>query len=86
MRKGSMDNYDVVFCCGEHQREEVEANNRINKTRNKKIVNWGYSLLDDMIKDYKKIKPKDSKKKTVMIAPSWQKDRFLRFWREKNMM
>ncbi len=77
MRKGSMDNYDVVFCCGEHQREEVEANNRINKTRNKKIVNWGYSLLDDMIKDYKKIKPKDSKKKTVMIAPSWQKDNII---------
>ena len=80
MRKGSMDNYDVVFCCGEHQRAEVEANNKIVKTKNKKIVSWGYSLLDDMIKDYKKSKKKSSsekKTKTVMIAPSWQKDNII---------
>ncbi|MBQ3464740.1 membrane protein insertase YidC [Candidatus Saccharibacteria bacterium] len=77
MRKGSMNNYDVVFCCGEHQRAEVEEINKIEKTRNKEIVNWGYSLLDDMINDYRASKKKANKTKTVMIAPSWQKDNII---------
>ena len=44
-----MDNYDVVFCCGEHQRAEVEENNKIKKTKNKKksaqAVAWALKLF-----------------------------------------
>ena len=77
MRKGSMDNYDSVFVTGKHQREECEKTNGVYNLQNRKIVNWGYSLLDDMISDYKKSKKKPSKEKTIMIAPSWQKDNII---------
>ena len=43
------------------------------KLKNRKIFKWGYSLLDNMIENYKPSKSK-KEKKTVLIAPSWQKD------------
>ena len=77
MRKGSMDNYNSIFVTGKHQREECEKTNEAYNLHNRKIINWGYSLLDDMISDYKKSKKKSSREKTIMIAPSWQKDNII---------
>ena len=76
MRYKSMDNYDTVFVTGKHQREETEAINKLHNLPNRKIFNWGYSLLDDMIKDYENNKS-DNDEQTVLIAPSWQKDNII---------
>lgn len=83
MRKGSMDNYNSVFVTGKHQREECEKTNEIYNLKNRKIIDWGYTLLDDMISDYKKSKKKPNKEKTIMIAPSWQKDNIIDLCLEK---
>lgn len=77
MRKGSMDNYDSVLVTTKYQREECEKTNEIYNLKNRQIINWGYSLLDDMIADYKKSKKQPQKTKTIMIAPSWQKDNII---------
>ena len=77
MRKGSMDNYDSVFVTNKYQREECEKTNQVYDLKNRKIINWGYSLLDDMISDYKKTKRNHDEEKTIMIAPSWQKDNII---------
>ena len=73
-RTSSMDHYDTVFACGKHQREEFEKGNIVYNLPNRKIFNWGYSLLDDMIEEYNSKNKKESNKKNVLIAPSWQKD------------
>ncbi len=73
MRKGSMDHYDTVFSTGKNQTEEIEELNEVYDIKNRKIVKWGYTLLDDMIENYEKNKGKNEKT-TVLIAPSWQKD------------
>ena len=77
MRKGSMDNYDSVLVTGPHQHEECEKTNKHYGIKNRKIIDWGYSLLDDMISDYKQSKKVPHKEKTIMIAPSWQKDNII---------
>ena len=77
MRNQSMNHYDTVFVTGKHQREEADRTNEIYGLKNRKIFNWGYSLLDDMIDEYNKSKKKESKQKTVLIAPSWQKDNII---------
>lgn len=77
MRKGSTDHYDSVFATGPQQHEEYEKTDEVYHLKKRTIVDWGYSLLDDMMADYKKSKKKPSKTKTVMIAPSWQKDNII---------
>ena len=72
MRTGSMDHFDTVFATGKHQRDELIKSNEIYNLQNRKIINWGYSLLDDMIESYES--SKQEKEKSILVAPSWQKD------------
>ncbi len=74
MRTGSMDHFDTVFCTGKHQREEIEKTEEVYGLPKKNIVDWGYCLLDSMREDYKSVKKNPSAKKSILIAPSWQKD------------
>lgn len=73
MRTASTNAYDTVFVTGKHQNDEMLETNKLYNLNNRKIVKWGYTLLDDMIANYKE-NPKKKNQKTVLIAPSWQKD------------
>ena len=73
MREKSMNNFDTIYVTDKYQRDEMEKIIKYYNLKNKKIIDWGYSLLDDMVEDYNKNK-KENKIKTVLIAPSWQKD------------
>lgn len=73
-RYKSINAYDIFFACGKYQRLEAEKTYELFNL-DRKIYNWGYSLLDDMIAEYEKSKKsKKSKTKQILIAPSWQKD------------
>lgn len=74
MRTGSMDHYDSVFCVGKHQKEEIEKTEAAYQLPKKKLVEWGYSLLDEMRVDYAKMSHQNSEVKKILIAPSWQPD------------
>ena len=74
MRTGSMDHFDTVFCTGKHQKEEIEKTERVYNLPKKNLVEWGYSLLDKMREDYSHIEQSDSSQKSILIAPSWQKE------------
>lgn len=74
MRTGSMDHYDTVFCVGKHQKEEIEKTEAAYELPKKNLVDWGYSLLDEMRKDYAKLPHEDNAVKKILIAPSWQQD------------
>ena len=73
LRKEATFHYDTVFVTGKHQKEEELAfNKKYNLKRT--IFEHGYPLLDSMIETYEKNKKPENKVKTVLIAPSWQKD------------
>lgn len=74
MRKGSMDHFDSVLCTGKHQKEEIEKTEAAYALPKKKLVEWGYSLLDDMRESYSRMDKSEKAVKSVLIAPSWQKD------------
>lgn len=78
MRKASMDHFDTVFCTGKHQREEIEKTELAYGLKPKKLVDWGYCLLDKMRAEYNKTshntEKKNSNVKSILIAPSWQQD------------
>ena len=70
-KKGSLDHFDTIFAYGKYQRKEVEAGNKVYNL-NRKIVDVGYPLLDEMIED-----AKINDNNTIIIAPSWQKDNIM---------
>lgn len=74
MRTSCMDHYDSVLCVGPHQKEEIEKNEIAYKTKKKELIDWGYSLLDEMIEDYNNRPKVENEQKMIMIAPSWQDD------------
>jgi YidC/Oxa1 family membrane protein insertase len=74
MRTGSMDHFDTVFCTGKHQKEEIEKIETVYELPSKNLIEWGYSLLDKMREDYGKSNRVSGNQKSILIAPSWQKD------------
>lgn len=76
LRFAAMDHYDSVFVTSESNYQECIESNKLYHLENRKIIKWGYSLLDDMIEEYKKEK-KENKVKQILIAPSWQKDNII---------
>lgn len=74
MRTGSMDHYDTVFCVGKHQKEEIEKTESVYGLQKKKLIEWGYTLFDEMRADYERLAAADHDKKRILIAPSWQED------------
>ena len=73
-RKHAYDHFDTIFCYGKSYNEEIRAMEKYYGTKEKKLVNTGYALYENLDKKYK---PKTNKKKTIIIAPSWQKDNIL---------
>ena len=74
IKKNSLDYFDTVFCFGKHYNEEIRAMEAFYGSKEKKLVNTGYDLYQQL-KD--KYVPQQNDKETIIIAPSWQKDNIL---------
>ena len=75
LRKGAIDNFDIIFCPGPHHVEEVRMLEDYYKLKPKSLVKTGYSKIDVLMKrfiEYKESYTKKSKKKkTILLAPTW---------------
>ena len=76
MRRGCTDHFDTVFLCGVHQRREEEQIGRLYRLKERKLVDVGYPLIDEMRADFSKhaSEPAAQGHRKILIAPSWQKD------------
>ncbi|MEG2053617.1 MAG: CDP-glycerol glycerophosphotransferase family protein, partial [Oscillospiraceae bacterium] len=77
LRTHALDNFDTIFCVGTHTTEEMLALEKLYSLKPKKLVETGYCLLDNMTEAYAKLDKTENKKKTILVAPSWQKDNLL---------
>nr|MCR4655903.1 CDP-glycerol glycerophosphotransferase family protein [Lachnospiraceae bacterium] len=77
MKKGCTDNFDTILCAGPHQKEEEELKGQRYGLRERKLVECGYPLIDEMRREYRENGEKDHDKTMVLIAPSWQKDNII---------
>jgi len=77
-REGALDYYDTIFCVHSQYMDEVRASEKLYGTNEKKLVPVGYNLIDDLIEQYES-QNHDliNDKKTILLAPSWQKDNIL---------
>ena len=77
--EGALDAFDTIFCSGNHVKSEVQATEKVYNLKNKKLVEFGFPLLDNLVnsvKEQNKLK-KSGDKKEILIAPSWQEDNIL---------
>lgn len=74
MRTGAVDHYDSILCVGKHQKEEITNTEAVYGLPHKTLVDWGYTLLDEMRAQYAASAHEDKPGKKILIAPSWQKD------------
>lgn len=77
LRTHALDHYDTIFCVGPHQVEEARAIEKLYDLKPRTLVETGYGLLDNMTLAYEKTEKIENPKKTILLAPSWQKDNIL---------
>ncbi len=75
--KNALDHFDTVFTSGPKNKEEIAEREEKFDLPRKNLVEWGSGVIDNMIKGYEGLSRSYEKDKTVLIAPSWQKDNIL---------
>lgn len=78
--KNALDHFDTIFVSGPKNRAEIEEREEKEGLPKKKLVDWGSGVIDNMTAAYKEMKRDGGaqpEKKTVLIAPSWQKDNIM---------
>lgn len=84
-RTKALNAFDTVYVCGPHQLEECEKIAGLYGLKDQKFIEYGYCLLDQMIADYEAAPRPENEVKTVLIAPSWQKDNIIDLCLDKVM-
>lgn len=77
LKKGALDHFDTIFCYGPNHITEVRQTEQLYQLPAKKLVKTGFPLLDSMITSAQSISHVDNSTRTILIAPSWQKDNLL---------
>lgn len=77
--KNALDHFDTIFASGPKNKAEIQEREQKFKLPGKNIVEWGSGVIDNMTKAYAELPAEHdvARKKTVLIAPSWQKDNIL---------
>lgn len=77
-RPHSLDHYDTIFNAGPHHTEEDRALEKLYGLKPRRLVKVGYGLIDEMTSAWE-ASPKKAPEaqKTILIAPSWQKDNIM---------
>lgn len=84
LREGALDAFDTVFCTGPHVKREVRATERVYGLSEKTLVEFGFPYADNLVaagekeNEERARRPFDpSRKKEILIAPSWNEDNLM---------
>ena len=64
--------YDTVLCAGPHQRRELRELEKYYHLKEKRLIDCGYPLIDELIANYEAMEHTENAVKKILIAPSWQ--------------
>lgn len=79
LRTGALDYFDTIFAPGPRNVQEIRAIEKLHGTKEKTLVEWGSSVIDNMLIRYASMQEaaESKREKTVLIAPSWKEDNLL---------
>lgn len=82
--KDALDHFDTIFASGPKNKAELLEREEKYKLPQKRIVEWGSGVIDNMMASYEEMvaaqemaAAQETDRKTILIAPSWQKDNIL---------
>lgn len=75
--KNALDYFDTIFASGIRNKEEIKEREEKFLLPAKRIVEWGSGVIDNMAEAYERMEKEAGQKKTILIAPSWQKENIL---------
>ena len=73
-RKNAFDSFDTIFCVGKYHVNEISKNEKKYGLSSKKLVEFGYEKLEqlmDEVEKNSKIKSIEKNNRTILVAPSW---------------
>tara|TARA_Y100001949_G_C15938152_1_gene308877 strand:- start:17 stop:1162 length:1146 start_codon:yes stop_codon:yes gene_type:complete len=73
LRNGALDNYDTIFCVGQHHIDEIREIEKKYSIKQKILVNYGFGQLDWLLGEVKKFRNNEKihDKELIIIAPSY---------------
>jgi YidC/Oxa1 family membrane protein insertase len=78
LREGAIDNYDTIFCVGEHHVKEIRETEKVYKLKPKELVLYGFPRLDTLIQQRQNITQNNFKsKELILITPSYGENNLL---------
>ncbi len=80
--ENALDHFDTIFASGFKNKEEIEEREQKFGLSAKRIVEWGSSVIDNMTVSYEAMEQEEARtgakdNKTILIAPSWQRDNIM---------
>jgi YidC/Oxa1 family membrane protein insertase len=78
LRKGAVDNYDTIFCVGQHQKNEIREIENIYQLPSKELIEYGFGRLDTLLHEKQKFQQfNESNGGHIIISPSYGKNNLL---------
>ena len=76
LRKGALDDFDTIFCVGQHHIDEIRETEKIYNLKQKNLIKYGYGRLDQLLAEREKYHF-DKNERLIIIAPSYGKSNLL---------
>ena len=78
LRKGALDNYDTIFCVGQHHVNEIRETEKVYGLKSKNLINYGYGRLDTLLQEKENFQRiNHNTKDLIIIAPSYGNNNLL---------
>ena len=75
LKKGAIDNYDTIFCVGQHHVDEIREIEKVCGLKPKILINYGFGRLDTLLQEkenFKKIIALAKKSYLILLTPPMQ--------------
>ena len=84
LRKGALDNYDTIFCVGDHHEKEIRATEKRYRLKEKKLIKYGFGRLDTLLQEKQKFQKIDTEDENlILIAPTYGENNLLQMCGKK---
>tara|TARA_B100000029_G_C17234504_1_gene836620 strand:- start:12 stop:770 length:759 start_codon:yes stop_codon:yes gene_type:complete len=77
LRNGALNNYDTIFCVGQHHIDEIRATEKVYDLKQKTLIKYGFGRLDQLLRESKSLSNSNYDDNLIIISPSYGQNNLL---------